>query len=389
MRIIGTVENERDASLLSQALSRENIECELEPVKHSDWGESNYGTLSFRLWIINEEQVDRAQEILSAYEQNPQDPLFAPSESNIRSLKIPQKDKIAEIPSKIIDISKAARDIQPIGRITYYIILLCSLLFLGEILTQPENWPVPSSLPLTPLYASPVKQMLVFDYPLPYELFNKFVEKFTPEKVLNPQELPIDAENTLAKILNLRYWEGLYQTILDYFKTHTFSMPDVPLFEKIRQGEVWRLFTPALLHGDIFHILFNMLWLYALGRQMEEKLGGLRYLFFILLTGVIVNTAQYLMTGSNFLGFSGILCAMITFVATRQDLAAWEGYRFDRMTKLFIYVFIFGMFFFQLVSFAVEVTTNTSISPGIANTAHLTGLALGAILGRFPFFAWK
>ncbi len=389
MRLIGTVDNERDASLLSQALSRENIDFEFEPVKHTDWGDSTYGTLSFRLWIIDEEQVDRAQEILNAYEQNPQDPLFAPSESNIRSLKIPQKEKIAEIPSKIVNISQVVRETEPVGRITYYIIMLCSLLFLMEALTQPENWPVPSTLPLTPFYASPIKQTLAFDYPLPYELFNNFIEKYTPEKVLNPQELPIDAENTLAKILSLNYWQGFYHSILEYFKTHTFHVPDVPLFEKISQGEVWRLFSPALLHGDIFHILFNMLWLYALGRQMEDKLGGLRYLLFILATGIIVNTTQYLMTGSNFLGFSGILCAMITFVATRQDLAAWEGYRFDRMTKIFIYVFIFGMLFFQLVSFAVEVSTGTSISPGIANTAHLTGLALGAILGRLPFFAWK
>lgn len=387
MRLIGKVDTEKDANIVSQAFAREGITFELEPQKNNDWGSADYGTLMYRIWIIDEEQVDRATNIFDTFLQNPQDPLFSKTENPIRNVRIPTKERPASNSSKIIDISKAAREEEPLGRLTYYIILLCSLLFITDVLTKPENWPIPSSLPLAHLYASPVLQQLTYDYPQPYELFNKFVDKYGQEKVLNPQELPLDAENLLARIINIPYWQGIYESVFNYFKTGNFQVQDVPMFEKIKQGEVWRLFTPALLHSDIFHILFNMLWLYALGRQMEDKLGNLRYLIFIFATGILVNTAQYLVSGSNFLGFSGVLCAMIAFVATRQYLAPWEGYRMDRATKIFIYIFIFGMAAFQLVSFITEISTGVSFSPGIANTAHLSGLALGAILGHMTYFS--
>ncbi len=35
----------------------------------------------------------------------------------------------------------------------------------------------------------------------------------------------------------------------------------------------WRLVTYMFLHGGVFHILFNMLWLWWMGRAVEEALG--------------------------------------------------------------------------------------------------------------------
>ncbi len=392
MRLIATLENEQDVNAISQSLKREEIEFQLDPERNTDWGSSDYGTVQYKLWIIDEDQVDKALNILDKYNANPKDPYFASQETALKTVRISPKETFKQIPTKIVNLGRRSRkpDVSAVGPFTFYILMLCIALFIIEGFTQPNKWPVPSSLPLAELYASPIQRNLLFDYPLPYELFNKFVEKFTPEKVLNPQELPPEAENQLAQILSMPYWEGLYDRIVNVLKDpNTPFWPDVPLFTKIKQGELWRLITPAFLHGNVFHILFNMLWLYALGRQLEQKLGAVRYLFFILLTGVITNIAQYMMTGSNFIGFSGILCAMITFIMARQVLAAWEGYRLDKMTKIFILVFIFGIFAFQLVSFVFEVTTHVSFASGIANTAHLVGLACGALLGRISFFAWK
>ena len=71
----------------------------------------------------------------------------------------------------------------------------------------------------------------------------------------------------------------------------------------MRQGEVWRVLSPVFVHQDIFHLVFNMIWLAMLGRQMEKRLGGFRYVVFIALVGIVSNTAQYFMSGSNFMGF--------------------------------------------------------------------------------------
>ena len=42
-------------------------------------------------------------------------------------------------------------------------------------------------------------------------------------------------------------------------------------------------FFPILLHADIFHLFFNMLWLIVLGKQIEQRLKTGRYVLFILL----------------------------------------------------------------------------------------------------------
>jgi membrane associated rhomboid family serine protease len=39
----------------------------------------------------------------------------------------------------------------------------------------------------------------------------------------------------------------------------------------------WRLITYMFLHGGFFHILFNMLWLWWMGRAVEERLGPLSF----------------------------------------------------------------------------------------------------------------
>jgi GlpG protein len=390
MRLIGKLHTEKEASAFTQALQREGIGFQLDSIRNTDWGSHDYGNIEYQIWVIEEEHFDHAFDLFERFQQNPHDPLFALQETGQRRLQLPSREAIKEVPSKIVELGRAARPEAPVGPTTFYLLLLCFAIFLVGVFSQPPNWPVPSTLPLSPLYASPIKRALLYDYPLPYELFNRFVEKYTQEKVLNPEELPADAEQTLVRIINLPVWEGFYDKILAWAKGSKVQFwGGAPHFTKIAKGEAWRLFTPALLHADIFHILFNMLWLYALGKQLEQKLGVLRYLLFILVAGVITNTAQYLMSGSNFLGFSGILCAMITFIMARQKLAAWEGYRLDRMTKLFILVFIFGMFAFQLTSFIIEVSTGVALTPGIANTAHMTGLLVGAILGRLPLFAWK
>jgi len=162
-----------------------------------------------------------------------------------------------------------------------------------------------------------------------------------------------------------------------------------PLFEKIREGELWRVITPCFLHSDIFHLLFNMIWLIVLGKQIEQRMKPLRYVLFILITGIVTNTAQYLMTGSDFLGISGVLCAMLSFIWVRQRKAAWEGYRMDRSTFAMMGAFIVMMFAIQVFYFFMEVQGLSTDFMRIANTAHLSGIAIGYIIGKIDTLAVK
>src|SRR5438445_11892 len=40
-----------------------------------------------------------------------------------------------------------------------------------------------------------------------------------------------------------------------------------------RGGEVWQLLTATFLHGDAYHILWNMVFFWIVGREMESFYG--------------------------------------------------------------------------------------------------------------------
>jgi GlpG protein len=275
------------------------------------------------------------------------------------------------------------------GIITRLLLLICcGLFFMNQFLASkietPPHFPV-----LTP-FTTKIEKNLSYDYPYQYQLISQFIQTYGYEGFQNPQELPREGKFLLRKIKETPVWPGIYSLIQQKgIKAIPNAMKTIPMFEKIQQGQGWRLFTPCLLHADIFHLFFNMLWLIVLGKQIEQRLKIGRYLVFILLTGIFSNTFQYLAGGPNFIGFSGILCAMLAFIWVRQRQTPWEGYQLDRMTMLFIMLFIVSMALLQLFFFFIETATEEAISSGIANTAHLSGALIGYVLGRFNFFSWR
>ncbi|MGB3974229.1 MAG: rhomboid family intramembrane serine protease, partial [Peptococcia bacterium] len=71
------------------------------------------------------------------------------------------------------------------------------------------------------------------------------------------------------------------------------------LTNQIRRFSVLGLLHPPLvtsmfLHGDFFHIFFNMLYLWIFGDNIEDRLGRIRFIIFYLLCGVLATGAHYL-----------------------------------------------------------------------------------------------
>jgi membrane associated rhomboid family serine protease len=89
----------------------------------------------------------------------------------------------------------------------------------------------------------------------------------------------------------------------------------------------WTLFTYMFIHADFFHILFNMLWLYWIGKILEEYLNGKKITFLYIaggLAGAVVYITCYNLFPafaeraviSTAVGASGAVTAIIVATAT-------------------------------------------------------------------------
>lgn len=384
MRLIGTLEDEGQARTFSRFLLQKGIPHHFEAKKDTDWGSATYGLTRFHLWIEDENHLKDTLNWFHQFTENPQDPLFAPQ--RVSPPPIPSASQAAPAsPSR----TRSSWDQKPMGWITSFFLAACCFLFFLSQLLMPAIQ-IPEKYAGLVLFTSPVEKALLFDYPKFYELINRFLKLYGYQELEHPNELPPEGQKLLQQINHTPYWPGYYSLLLKGgWQAVQKGLSDYPAFEKIREGQVWRLFTPCLLHADLFHIFFNMLWLIVLGKQIEQRLSPGRYLLFILIIGVFSNIVQYLMSGPNFIGFSGILCGMLAFIWIRQKTAAWEGYQLDKMTLVFMLLFIMSMAAIQLFSFFMEKTFSLAFAPNIANGAHLAGGLMGFFLGRLNFFSWR
>lgn len=78
-------------------------------------------------------------------------------------------------------------------------------------------------------------------------------------------------------------------------------------------SQIWRLFTPSLMHFSAMHIIFNLLWWWYLGGKIETRLGVRPLLFLLVIAGTIPSVVQFYMTGPNFGGLSGVVYAVVGY----------------------------------------------------------------------------
>ena len=169
----------------------------------------------------------------------------------------------------------------------------------------------------------------------------------------------------------------LVETRLGNIWLHFFTFQDyvnfrfVHLSESLARGEIWRLLTPAFLHFGIFHVLFNSLWMWDLGRRLEFFLGRWHFLLFFIITAVAANIAQYIWSGSaNFGGMSGVVYALVGFIAVRQRMAPDPAVMVPRA--------LIGFMLFWLV-LCMSGVVDYFIAGSVANAAHLGGLIAGGL----------
>ncbi len=383
MRLIGNFETEKQAYAFYSFLLKEGIDNIYEP-----YVDPKTHIKQYSIWVHNEDAFPRALEWFQRYHDNPQDPQFNSMEGSVPHT--PPSPEFSQV-TKEEQIKWALKPRIVIKQhrlrltLTHLILLVCVGLYLWndveESVLIKERGPISARLVFTPL-----QQALLFDYPKSFQEMQDALARLPLKDVEDVRELPPQVQQVIEQAEQIPSWKGIF-SFLKLVKEKGWEVASqVPLFEKIRQGEVWRLFTPCLMHHDFLHILFNMAWLWILGRQIEDRIRPFKLLLLILIMGIVANVAQYLVSGPYFLGFSGVVVGMAGFIWMRQRSAPWEGYPLNRSTLVFLLIFVLSMFALELITFTLKTFSVISIAPVIANTAHIVGGLCGMALGKIPFF---
>jgi len=128
-----------------------------------------------------------------------------------------------------------------------------------------------------------------------------------------------------------------------------------------------RLLGPALFHFSWLHIVFNTMWWWQLGGSVERILGKGALINLFLITALVSNLGQFIVSGPNFGGLSGVVYGLVGYVWWYGWLAPEKGLMISKPIIGFL-------LFWLLLGYADVLPVN------MANTAHLLGLVSGCLL---------
>ncbi len=138
----------------------------------------------------------------------------------------------------------------------------------------------------------------------------------------------------------------------------------------IEQGQLWRLFSPVLLHADLTHLLFNMWALWVLGPQVERGVGSAPYVGAYLASAGMGGAFYFLLTSSSqsAVGASGAVFGLF---------GIWLHWSWRRRNTAVGQAYLRQISVLLLINAALPLMV-----PRIAWQAHLGGLVAGFVISE-------
>lgn len=136
---------------------------------------------------------------------------------------------------------------------------------------------------------------------------------------------------------------------------------------EVMKGQLWRLFTPIIIHFGILHIVFNMVWLYQLGSAIEQHYSIKRMAILVFIISLTSNLAQFTWGGPLFGGMSGVVYGLLGYI--------WIQGKFNPFAAIGLNQNI------AIMMLAWFVICWLGLVGNVANMAHTIGLVAGMLLG--------
>lgn len=159
------------------------------------------------------------------------------------------------------------------------------------------------------------------------------------------------------------------------------NIPPPPFAQTVAVPEFSTLISYMFFHGDVFHLIGNMLFLYVFGDNVEDAMGHVKFLVFYLLCGIIAGLAHAFMLPTSqlpLIGASGAVAGVISaYLMLHPRVRVWV-LAFKILPLNITAALALGLWVVtQIVMVLVP-------QPGpVAWWAHIGGLAAGAVLILF------
>ncbi|MEM9588327.1 MAG: rhomboid family intramembrane serine protease [Planctomycetota bacterium] len=334
MRRIGKLDTSADAARFCDYLITQSIEAKFE--------EDGEGV---DVWIRDEATVDRARQELAEFQANTADGRYDVSE---QANKI-RLEKVRENQRRLSHQKDIGKSFRTPGRA------------MGGMSLGGRQQAIPVTITLIAL-------SVLFGLGLNFSNppMDRSRERFDLSRAGEAYQLLKSGEASLPlQVFNA----------MSFVDLRAFFESDGDGFASMKQGQLWRLITPMLIHGGTFHLLFNMIMMFQLASMLERVHNSWRLLALVVLTQAAAMLLQaglpdWLpreLRGSPFaVGASGAVFGLFGFIWIRPK---FDGTYPIRISSRNVAILIGWLF-----------VCMTPLIQGIANGAHVGGLLMGMFL---------
>ena len=191
--------------------------------------------------------------------------------------------------------------------------------------------------------------------------------------------------NVVVFFLELSSKGGFENSIFQYGAIPSEVTSGIELTSRFSFPIPLTLFTSMFMHGGLFHLGGNMLYLWIFGDNMEDKLGHIRFFFFYIICGIVASLT-HILTSPN---------SEVPMIGASGAIAGVLGAYFIRFPQAQIWTLVFFGFFIRVVRipallvlgfwFILQLlyglpSLGSQVGGGTAWFAHIGGFLAGIVL---------
>lgn len=158
------------------------------------------------------------------------------------------------------------------------------------------------------------------------------------------------------------------------------------LAQLIDKKSFWSFFWGNFTHKNAAELVFQLFWFVFFSAQIEQKVGTARAFILILVSAIVCNAVQCIVSGPGAIGLASLNCALVAFSYTRYRRFPWEGYRVPLWGLSYFVLFLAFSIGCSAILWCANAAMQSPLSDmGLKTPLYLGGLLVGRWLARVPF----